>query len=108
MATPLAIPCERLFHGTLWKTIPGKFIRWERAFSQPMSSPTIAGIGICGILKTVAAQRVKHLVLDGFNRRRKIRNEMVRIGVQADDNGIGEKSGDLFIRAVCLEKLVVD
>src|SRR5450759_203173 len=72
-----------------------------------MPSPAITFVGIGGVLETVAAQRVQHLVLDGLNRRRKIRNQVMRVGVEADDGRVRQKARDVFIRTLRAENLFV-
>ncbi len=72
-----------------------------------MPPPAITFVGIGGVLETVAAQRVQHLVLDGLNRRRKIRNQVMRVGVEADDGRVRQKTRDVFLRTLRAENLVV-
>ena len=54
-----------------------------------MAAPTIAGIGIGRVLKGVTSQRVEHLVLNRLNRGRKIRNEMVGVGIETNHDRVG-------------------
>src|ERR1041385_2263550 len=49
-----------------------------------------------------------HFVLNDFNRRRESGNQMMRVGIEADNDGIGQKLGDFFIGALPLEKVLVD
>jgi len=64
------------------KAIADKGLRRDRSFAQPVATPAIALVGIRGVLKTVAAQRVQHAVLDDFDGGRKIGDVVMRIGVE--------------------------
>ena len=73
-----------------------------------MPAPSITGIGVGRILEAITAQHMKDFILDGFNRRRKIRNPMLRIRIKADHHGVGEKLGDLLVTGIGLENLAID
>ena len=73
-----------------------------------MPAPAVTFVGIGGLLKTVAAERVQRLVLNLLNGRRKIGNQMMRFGVETDNRGVGKKRGDGLVRALRAENLVVN
>ena len=102
-----AVPAEDLLHPFAGKTVAGEFFRRQRPFPQPVPSPAITLVGVGGVLKTIAAQSVQHLVLDALNRGWKIRNQVMGIGVEADNGRIRQEAGDVFIRTVRLENLFV-
>ena len=60
-----------------------------------------------GFLKTKTAQRVQHLVLNGFDGRRKIGNEMLRVRIKADHRHVTKKTGDVSVGFLREENLVV-
>ncbi len=103
----LAVPFKDLLHALARKAVAGKLLRRDRAFAQPVPAPAVTFVGVGGFLEAVTAQRVQHLVLNRLNRRRKIGNEMVRIGIEADDGRVREKRGDVLIRFVRREDFVV-
>ncbi len=102
-----AVPFEDLRHPLARKTVAGKLFLGDRAFPQPVPAPAVTFVGVGGFLKTVTAQRVQHLVLNRFNRRRKIGNEMVRIGIEADDGRVRQKRRDVLVRTVRREDFVI-
>ena len=108
VAAALPVPFERLLHRRAWKAVPGEFIGRDRAFPQPMAAPPIAGVGIGSILEAITAQGMQHLVLDGLDRRREIGDQVMRIRIEANHDGVGEELSDLVVRAVGLEDLVID
>src|SRR5262245_30305071 len=73
-----------------------------------MPPPTIAGIRVSRVLKTVAAQGVQNFVLNRLNRGRKIRNQVMRIGIEGNDRCVCEKAGNLIFSAVGIKNLVID
>ena len=104
----LAVPVKDLPYALARKAVAREMFLRNCSFPQPMPSPAITFVGIGGVLETVAAQRVQHLVLDGLNRRRKIRNQVMRVGVEADGGRVRQKTRDVFIRTLCAENLVVN
>src|SRR5438552_16171829 len=73
-----------------------------------MPAPTITGVGISRVLKTIAAQGMKDLVLNRLYRRGKIRDEKIRVRVQANINRLADELRDVAITAKRIEELVVD
>ncbi len=103
-----AIPLEHLAHGRVRETVADERFLRDRAFAQPMAAPTITGVSIGRVLETVTAQHVQDGVLDHLDGRREIGDEMVLVGIEADDDGIGEKPGEGFIGVPRREKFLVD
>src|ERR1035437_2546422 len=72
-----------------------------------MPSPAVTLVGIGGFLKAMAPQRVQHRVLDRLDPRRKVGDQMMRVGIEADDGRVRQKRRDALVRAVRAENLVV-
>jgi hypothetical protein len=79
----------------------------QRAFPHPVPAPPVTLVRVGGVLEAVTAQRVQHFVLDRLDGGREIRDQMVRVAVQADHHGVAEECGELFIRAAHREQVVV-
>ena len=73
-----------------------------------MPSPPITLVSIRGVLKAIAVQRMQHLVLDGFDGRREVGNQVVGIGIKADHNHVSQKLGDSVFTAVGVEDRLVN
>ena len=108
VAAVFPVPGQSPGHGFLRETVADKFLRRDGAFAQPVPAPAIAGIGIGGVLKAVAPQRVQHLVLDRLDGGREIRDQVVRIRIQAHHDRLRQKPGDAFFIPPGLEQAVVD
>jgi len=102
------IPFQDLVHRRVRETVADERFLRDRAFTQPMAAPTIAGVGIGGALETVAAQDVQDGVLDHLDRRREIGDEMMLVGIETDDDGIGQERGERFVGVPSGEKFFVD
>ncbi len=108
MASALPIPFHRALHLICGKAIADKFVRRDRPFAQPMPAPAITRVRIGSVLEAVTAQRVQYFVLNRFNGRREVRDEMVGIGIQTDHHGLGEEFRQVVIRAPGIKDPVVD
>src|SRR5579862_5044545 len=104
----LPVPLQCLLHPLLRETVADKLRLVDRSLAEPMPSPPIALIRVRRILKSIAAQRVQHIALDRLGGRRIIRDEVVRLRVQAQDNHVRDESGNTRIRIIRLEYLLVD
>jgi len=97
MTTTLLIPGEDLLHAIDGKTVAHKSIGRDRALAKPMTSPAVTGVGVGGILKAITAQRMEDLVLDNFDGRREVGDEVMRIGIETNDDGFGKETGDSIV-----------
>ena len=102
-----AIPFQDLSHPLARKAVADELFLGDGAFPQPVPSPAVAFVGVGGLLKAVTAQHVQHLALNRLHRRRKIGNQMVRVGIEADDDRIGQKRGDVLVRPLRAEDFVI-
>src|ERR1041385_88694 len=107
-APALMVPEQRVQHLRRGKAIPDNLFRRDGALAQPMPAPAITRVGVGGVLEAITAQRMKHLVLDRLDGGREIRDQVMRIGIEADHHGLSEEPGDFVIGAVGLEDFVVD
>src|SRR5204863_2385411 len=83
-------------------------IRSDGAFTEPVASPAVTGVGVGGILESVTSEGMKNVVLDGFDGGREIGDVMLGIGIEADDDSVGEKVGNFFVREEAVEYVVVN
>jgi len=51
---------------------------------------------------------MQDFILDGFDGGREVGDEVMRIGIKADDDGIGKKPGDLVVGAEGVEDFAID
>ena len=103
----LSVPFENLRHAFARKTVVTELRRGDGTLAQPMPAPPITFISVGGLLKTLASQRVQHPALDRLDGRRKVGDQMMRIGIEADDGRVRQKRRDGLIRTVRGENLVV-
>ena len=104
----MTVPLEHFFHALFRKSVADELRLVDRAFAKPVPSPTITLVNVGRALKPVTAQHVQHVVLNAFDGRRKIGDQMFPIRVEANHDGVGEELGDLDVRLLRLEYLVVD
>ena len=97
VAAVLPVPGQRLVHLRSREAVADELIGRDGAFPQPMPAPAIAFVGVGGVLKAVAAQRVQHLVLDRLDGRREVGDQVVRVGIEADHHRVGQELGDLVV-----------
>jgi len=79
----------------------------DRSFSKPMPAPPVASISIGCFLEPLTPQRMQHLILDLFNCRGEVRDQMLGMGIQEQHHGVGQKRCHLLICGPCLEQPLV-
>ena len=104
----LAVDFEGFPHAVNREAVADELGGGEGAFAQPVAAPAIAFVGVGGVLKAVAAQGMEDLVLNDLDGGRKIGDVMVRIGIEADNGGVGEKAGEQLLGGMAGEEGVVD
>jgi len=88
-------------------TVSHKLLLGDCALPHPVVPPAKAGIGVCGHGEASAREDVKDSILDLFHSRGKVGDEVMRLGIQTDDDQIGKKFGNTFIGSSSGEDTVV-
>ena len=108
IASMLAVPLQRFFHPLSREPVSHELRLVDRAFAQPVSAPAVTLVRVRRVLEAVTAQRVQHAVLDRLDGRGKIRDQVMRVRVQAQHHGVRHELRNTLIRIVGLKNLVVD
>jgi hypothetical protein len=72
-----------------------------------MTTPPITFIRVRRLLKTVAPHRVQNHVLNRLDGRRKIGDQVMRLGVQANDGCVRQEGGNPLVGTVRSENPVI-